>query len=88
MVWRKVYLAEPWQGPDWRKVMRKGASLTPLLWDPDTLQLCLGTSYRPSHAYLGYHSTSARDHLVGLVIVVPPWPWAVGIRTEGPGNSL
>lgn len=62
VVWRKVYLAESGQGPDWTKVMRKGASLTLLLWYPDTLQLCLDTSYRPSHTYLGYHSTSVRDH--------------------------
>lgn len=36
------------------------------------------TSYRPSHTYLGYHRTSVRDHSVGPVIVAPPWPWAIG----------
>lgn len=43
-----------------------------------------------SHTYLAHHRPSARGHLAGLVIVVPPWPWAIGailLKTEAPGNS-
>lgn len=72
--------------------MKKEASLTLSSSGTQTHYNCAWAPLTGPRIHTWVITGPVRDHVASLVIVVPPWPWAVGttilLKTEALGNSF